>query len=92
MKRLGNGSVKGMGPQTAIWNFPLIEDGQIAQLETFISTSTIFIQTAKRDGTFAIFEAYMNWIDPRQDGDHMNGFVGYRSGLTIEFLIVAVVA
>jgi hypothetical protein len=87
--RLGNGSSKGLGPQTVTWNFPILEDAQIAMLETFLSASAIFIQSKKRDGTTGIFEVYMNWLDPRQDGDHMAGFRGYRSGLAIEFFILS---
>lgn len=87
--RLGNGLSKGLGPQTATWNFPILEDAQIAMLETFLSTSAIFIQSKKRDGSTGIFEVYMNWLDPRQDGDHMAGFKGYRSGLAIEFFILS---
>jgi hypothetical protein len=80
---------KVLGPQTVTWNFPILEDAQIAMLETFLSASAIFIQSKKRDGTTGIFEVYMNWLDPRQDGDHMAGFRGYRSGLAIEFFILS---
>ncbi len=86
MARLADGSMRGQGPSTIVWSFPLAEDDQIAQLEAYKSTETIYIRACKRDGTFAVFEVTMNWTDPRQDGDHMNGFVGYRSGLSIEFL------
>jgi hypothetical protein len=81
--------ISGLGPQTVTWNFPILEDAQIAMLETFLSASAIFIQSKKRDGTTGIFEVYMNWLDPRQDGDHMAGFRGYRSGLAIEFFILS---
>jgi hypothetical protein len=87
--RLGDGSMRGLGPQSAMWNFPMIEDEQIAQLETFKSDDPIFIRSRKRDGTLAVFEVYMNWLDPRQDGDHMPGFQGYRSGLVIEFIVLS---
>jgi hypothetical protein len=91
MDKLADGSMRGRGPNTIVWSFPMLEDDQIAVLAGFISTSSVFIQSKKRDGTTAIYETTMNWTDPRQDGDHMQGFVGYRSGLTIEFLVWAVV-
>lgn len=87
--RLGDGSMRGLGPQSAIWNFPVIEDNQIAELEDFKSADPIYIQTKKRDGSLGVFLVLMNWLDPRQDGDHMPGFQGYRSGLTIEFIILS---
>lgn len=87
--RLGDGGSRGLGPQTAMWIFPLMEDAQIAQLEEYKSSDAIYIETRKRNGTLGVFEVLMNWNDPRQDGDHMPGFVGYRSGLTVEFIILS---
>lgn len=89
---LGNLSQKGMGPQTAIWIFPLLETEQVSQLETFQSTEPIYIRTRKRNGTFATLQVVANWLDPRQDGDHVSRLYGYRGGLTIEFLVIAEVA
>lgn len=87
--RLGNMAMKGRGPQTVIWDFPLIDVDQIAQLETFQSDDPIYIQTRKRDDSLAVFEVQANWIDPREDGDHMGGLHGYRSGLQLEFIILS---
>jgi hypothetical protein len=86
MDKLADGSMRGRGPNTVVWSFPMLEAAQVAMLETFISTSTIFIQSKKRDGSLGVFEVTMNWTDPRQDGDHMQGFVGWRGALAIEFL------
>lgn len=86
--RLDDFTVKGRGPQTIVWDFPLLEVDQIAQLETFQSTDPIYIRSTKRDDTFGVFEVRMNWIDPREDGDHANGFKGHRFNLTIEFIVI----
>jgi|GEM_PF-1783108 len=86
--RLDDFTVKGRGPQTIVWDFPLLEVAQIAQLETFQSTDPIYIRSTKRDDTFGVFEVRMNWIDPREDGDHANGFKGHRFNLTIEFIVI----
>jgi len=91
MDKLADGSMRGRGPITITWTFPLISDAQVAVLAAFISTSAVYIQSKKRDGTTAIYETTMNWTDPRQDGDHMNGLVGYRTNIAIEFLAWAVV-
>jgi len=87
--RLGDMSMKGRGAQTVTWTFPLLETEQLAQLETFLSTDPIYIQTEKRDETLGIFEVLMNWTDPREDGDHLNGFRGHRGNLSIEFVILS---
>lgn len=87
--KLGDMSVKGRGPQTIVWAFPLLEVDQIAQLETFQSADPIYIRSTKRDDSFGVFEVIMNWIEPKEDGEHMNGFHGYRSGLVIEFIILS---
>lgn len=92
MQRLGDLSLKGRSPQTIIWGFPLIEVAQVAMLETFKSADPIYIQSTKRDDSLAAFEVLMNWLDPKQDGDHQNGFYGYRSGLVLEFIVLSEVA
>jgi hypothetical protein len=89
MKRLGDLTVKGRGPQTIIWDFQLIDAEEIAQLETFKSDDPIYIQSRKRDNTLGIFEVLMNWPDPKQDGEHMPGFQGLRSGLVLEFIVIS---
>lgn len=87
--RLGDGSLKGRGPQTIVWAFPMIEVEQVAMLETFQSTSPIYIQSRKRSDALGVFEVLMNWLEPSEDGEHMNGFYGYRSGLVLEFIILS---
>ena len=84
--KLANGSMRGLGPQTAVWTFPLLDVDELAQLETFLS-GDVYIQTRKRDDTFAVFEVLMNIPDPRQDGDHL--FQGIRSGFVVEFIILS---
>ena len=80
-ERLGDMSMKGRGPQSVVWTFPLLEVDQLAQLETFQSDDPIYIRTPKRDDTWGVFEVMVNWLDPREDGDHMNGFHGHRGNL-----------
>ena len=87
--RLGDMSMQGRGPKTIIWGFPLIDVEQIAQLKTFQATVSIYIQSRKGDDTLGVFEVRMNWIEPKEDGDHMGGFYGYRSGLVLEFIVVS---
>lgn len=87
--RLGDMSMKGRGPQTIVWGFPLIDSAQLAQLETFQADVPIYIQSRKRDDSLGVFEVTMNWLDPREDGDHMGGFYGYRSGLVLEFVVLS---
>lgn len=87
--RLDNLTVKGRGPQSIVWTFPLLEVEEIAQLETFQSDDPIYIRTTKRDDSFGVFEVRMNWVDPREDGDHANGFKGHRFNLSIEFIILS---
>lgn len=87
--KLGDMSMRGRGPQVIVWGFPLIEVEQLAHLESFQSDDPIYIQSPKRDDTFGVFEVLMNWLDPKEDGDHMNGLRGYRSGLVLEFIILS---
>lgn len=87
--RLGDLSMKGRGPRTVVWTFPFMEVEQVTQIKTFQSADPIYIRTPKQDDTFAVFEVTANWIDPREDGDHMNGFHGHRGNLTIEFIVIS---
>lgn len=90
MVRLGDGTLRGVGPQTVVWTFPILEPDQIAQLEAFLSTSPIYITTRKRDDSFASFEVLMTLPDARQDGEHL--FQGVRSGYVVEFIVLSEVA
>lgn len=85
--KLASGRMRGMGPQTVIWNFPMLEVEQIAALETFCETSPIYIRTRKRDDSFAVFEVIPNIPDPRHDADHL--FQGIRSGYSVEFTVLS---
>ena len=87
MVKLGDSTLRGMGPRTIVWNFPLIEPGQVAQLETFFSTSARYIRSRKRDDSFGIFEVLITMPDPRQDGEHL--FQEVRSGYTLEFIVLS---
>lgn len=87
MVRLGDGTLLGVGPQTVTWQFPLMDPDQIAQLESFYSTTPIYIRTRKRDDTFGVFEVLMTIPDARQDGDHL--FQGIRSGYLLEFIVLS---
>jgi hypothetical protein len=87
MIRLGDGSLLGSGPRSVLWQFPLLEPDQIAQLESFFSTDPIYITTRGRDDAFTSYEVIMTVPDPRQDGEHL--FQGVRSGYTVEFIVLA---
>ncbi len=89
MVTLGDGTLFGVGPQTVIWSFPMLDVDQIAQLEFFQASDPIYIQTLKRDDTEAVFEVLCKWLDPRQDGSHRPGFRGWRMGLELEFVILS---
>ena len=88
-ERLGDMSMKGRGPQSVVWTFPLLEVEQLTQLETFQSEDPIYIRTPKRDDTWGIFEVIVNWPDPREDGEHMNGLHGHRGNLMLEFIVLS---
>lgn len=89
MAKLANGTLRGQGFTKITWDFPLIEDAQIAVLAGYISTSAIYIQSKKQDGTTGVFEVLMNVPDPRQDADHMERMPGYRSGYQVEFTVLS---
>lgn len=87
-KRLGNLKTRGMGLPTVYWSFPMATVEEIAQLKTFLSDAPIFIRSRNEDDAFAVFEVEMNILDPREDGDHVPYFQGYRRGLEIEFIVL----
>lgn len=87
MVRLGDGSLFGVGPQTIVWTFPVIEPDQVAQLETFFTGEPIYISSRKRDDSFGDFEVIPAVPDPRQDADHL--FQGVRSGYVVEFTVIS---
>lgn len=89
MDRLGTMKLKGRGPRTVIWAFPLLEVEEVAQLETFKVDDPIFIRTRHRDDSLHIYEVEVNWPDPKQDGDHRPSFPGLRSGLVLEFIVIS---
>ncbi len=89
MVRLGSGSMQGVGPRTVVWVFPMLEPEQIAQLETFLGSEPIYIQTPKRDDTLAVFEVLPNIPDPAQDGKHQPGFKGWRLGHELELIVLS---
>lgn len=89
--RLGDMTMKGRGPVTIIWGFPLPTVEQVAQLNTFQSDDPIFIQSPNKDDVFTVYEVLINVPDPREDGNHRTGFRGYREGFDVEFIVVSVV-
>lgn len=86
MVRLGDGSMHGVGPQTIVWSFPVLETEQIAMLESFITGEPIYISSRKRDDSFGDFWVIASVPDPRQDADHL--FQGIRSGYALEFIVI----
>lgn len=89
--RLGNATMKGRGPNTILWGFPLLEVEQNTQLGSLQSTDPIFIQSPNIDDEPMIYEVMMNFTDPREAGGHKPGFRGYRDGLSVEFIVLSVV-
>jgi hypothetical protein len=87
--RLGDLTMKGRGPATIIWEFPLPEVEQIMQVDTFQSGDPIFIQSPNKDDVDTIFHVLINLPDPRESGDHQPGFRGYRKGFIVEFIVLA---
>ncbi len=88
--KLGDLSMRGLGPRTIVWNFALMEDvEQIEQLAQFDSTQPIYIRSRRRDDTFGTFEVLMNWIEPREDGNRQPGFLGTRFEFVIEFTVLS---
>jgi hypothetical protein len=91
MVRLGAQTLRGMGPQTIIWRFPLLEVGQVAQLETSIGT-TKYIRSKDRFDVFKVYEVISNIVPAKQDGDHVDRMSGIRSGYELEFIILSEVS
>jgi len=90
--KLGSNKSRGLGPQTIIWAFPMIDAEQIEQLEEYNTGVPIYIRSRKRDLTFGVFEVTYNWQDPRQDGSHIPYMPGMRSDVEIEFTVLSEVA
>lgn len=89
MVRLASNRLRGLGPQTVLWSFPMLETAQIAQLKEFSIGAPIYIQTLKQDDTLATFEVNMNILEPVQDGEHKPGFKGWRMGFDVEFVVIS---
>jgi len=88
-KRLGNRKARGFGLPTVYWSFPMATVEEITQIKTFLSDSSIYIRSRNESDAFATFNVEMNILDPREDGEHMPGFQGYRRGLEIEFIVLS---
>lgn len=86
---LGDLTARGMGPRTITWSFPFLTIEEVDQLRSFISSSSIYIRSRKRNDVFAVFEVLMRWNDPREDGERKAMFVGHRFLLTLEFIVLS---
>ena len=91
-KRLGNMKMKGFGPSTILWEFPLAAVAEVTQVNALQSTTPIYIQSPNEDDVPAVFEVEINVPDPREDGEHKPGFRGHRFGLVVEFVVLSEVA
>jgi hypothetical protein len=87
--RVGDMTMKGRGPQTIIWGFPLPTVEQVAQINAFQSDDPIYIQSPNKEDVDTVYEALINVPDPREDGNHRAGFRGYRDGFDVEFIVVS---
>lgn len=87
--KLGDMTLKGRGPKTILWAFPLVTVNEIAQIIALQSDDPIYVQSVKQDDTPAVYQVIMTTPDPREDGEHMNGFQGYRGNFSIEFIVLS---
>lgn len=89
--RLGDGTYKGRGRPRVIWEFPILDVTEQAQIITTLST-TAYIQSPNVDDEDTVYQVTPNLPDPRESGSHKAYFRGYRTGLVVEFLVLAEVA
>lgn len=87
--KLGNGQYLGRGKPSIIWEFPLMEIAEQEQALTEVATSPMYIQSPDENDDDAIWQVEPNVPDPRESGSHKPGFKGYRTGLLIEFVVLA---
>jgi len=87
--KLGNRRLKGIGPQTVVWEFAMLEIEQQTALAAFNIEAAIYIQTPDKDEVDTVYEVEANWPDPRESGSHKASFNGYRAGLRIEFTVLS---
>jgi len=90
--RLGNRRMKGRGPQTIIWEFPMLEIEQQSALDDFNIEAAIYIQSPNKDEEDTVYEVNVNVLDPRESGSHKTYFPGHRTGFAFEFTILSEVA
>ena len=88
--KLGDGTYKGRGSPRIIWEFSILDVDEQAQLITTLST-TAYIQSPDVDDNDTVYQVMPNLPDPRESGSHKTFFPGYRTGLLVEFLVLAVV-
>ncbi len=88
--RLGNGRLKGLGPQTVVWEFPMIDVDEQAALYAFFVDAPMYIQTPNKDEEDTVYEVTVDIPDPRESGSHRPSFNGYRTGFTMEFTILSI--
>lgn len=89
MERLGNLKLRGAGPQTVIWVFPMLEVEQVQELDDQLSDDPVYIQSLDRFDAPHVYEVLMNVPSPVQDGEHIQYFAGMRGGYEVEFIILA---
>lgn len=88
-RKLGDGTLRGMGPQRVVWLFPLIETEMIEQLLTFDTGEPIYVRSRKNNQSFGVFEVLFNLPDPREDGDHAPLMRGQRNNFLLEFIVLS---
>jgi hypothetical protein len=90
--RLGNQKMHGLGPQTVVWEFPLLDTDQQGLIDGFQIDDPIYIQSPDKDEVDTIYEVLANIPDSRESGSHKSSFPGYRTGFMFEFTILSEVA
>ena len=86
---LGNGQYIGRGVTRIIWEFPMLEIDEQTQVKTAVATSPMYIQSPNEADVDTVYQVDANIPDPRESGSHKTSFKGFRTGLVIEFVVLA---
>ena len=88
--KLGDGTYFGRGSSRVIWEFAMLDMDEQAQIITSLA-SAVYIQSPDVDDVDTVYQVTPNLPDPRESGSHKAFFPGYRTGLMVEFIILAVI-
>ena len=82
LKRLSDGSLRGLGFARAIWDFPFMTLSERNQMALFCPgpSARVYIRTKLNDDSYADFVGVLNWPE-----DEERWAAGYKQQMTFEF-------